>query len=153
MTYSSGESQDSVRIAFLLAALNDLDIQAADIGNTDINADMCEMVCFTAGDEFGAVNKGKIVIIVEALYGLKSSGTAWWAHLAEVLHDLGYKSSLANPDVQYCPEVKPYDNEYHSYVLVYVDDILSISHDVRIYSPCMSRHEGVNTSRGACLMH
>ncbi len=24
---------------------------------------------------------------------------------------------------------------------------------VRIYSPCMSRHEGVNTSRGACLMH
>ncbi len=28
-----------------------------------------------------------------------------------------------------------------------------IGHDVRIYSPCMSRHEGVNTSRGACLMH
>jgi transposase len=25
--------------------------------------------------------------------------------------------------------------------------------DVRIYSPCMSRHEGANTSRGACLMH
>jgi hypothetical protein len=24
---------------------------------------------------------------------------------------------------------------------------------VRIYSPCMSRHEGVNISRGACLMH
>jgi hypothetical protein len=24
---------------------------------------------------------------------------------------------------------------------------------VRIYSPCMSRHEGANTSRGACLMH
>jgi len=24
---------------------------------------------------------------------------------------------------------------------------------VRIYSPCMSRHEGANISRGACLMH
>ena len=139
MTYSSGESQDSVRIAFLLAALNDLDIQAADIGNTDINADMCEMVCFTAGDEFGAVNKGKIVIIVEALYGLKSSRTAWWAHLAEVLHDLGYKSSLANPDVRYCPEVKSNDNEYYSYVLVYVDDILSISHDTTSMMTALSK--------------
>jgi len=27
------------------------------------------------------------------------------------------------------------------------------SHDVRINSPCMSRHEGVNISRGAYLMH
>jgi hypothetical protein len=24
---------------------------------------------------------------------------------------------------------------------------------VRIYSPCMSRHERANISRGACLMH
>jgi hypothetical protein len=28
-----------------------------------------------------------------------------------------------------------------------------IGQTVRIYSPCMSRHEGVNISRGACLMH
>ena len=33
LTYSSVVSRDSVRIAFTIAALNDLDILAADVGN------------------------------------------------------------------------------------------------------------------------
>jgi len=43
--------------------------------------------------------KGKPVLIVCALYGLKSSGAAWRAHLATTLTHLGYTSSLADPDV------------------------------------------------------
>ncbi len=38
ITYSSVVSRDSVRIAFLLAALNDLDVLACDIGNAYLNA-------------------------------------------------------------------------------------------------------------------
>ena len=38
ITYSSVVSRDSVRIAFLYAALNDLNIMAADIGNAYLNA-------------------------------------------------------------------------------------------------------------------
>ena len=38
ITYSSVVSRDSVRIAFMLAALNDLDVFAADIGNAYLNA-------------------------------------------------------------------------------------------------------------------
>ena len=34
ITYSSVVSRESVRIVFLVAALNDLDIMLADIGNT-----------------------------------------------------------------------------------------------------------------------
>ena len=37
-TYSSVVSRDSVRIAFLAAALNDLDILAADVQNAYLNA-------------------------------------------------------------------------------------------------------------------
>ncbi len=129
LTYSSVVSRDSVRIAFLLAALNDLDIMAADIGNAYINADAREQVYFIAGDEFGVSRKGQIVLIVKALYGLKSSGAAWRSHFAEVLHDLGYQSSLADPDVWYRAETKPDGFEYYAYVLVYVDDILVISHN------------------------
>jgi hypothetical protein len=77
LTYSSIVSRDSVRIAFLLAALNDLKVLAADIGNAYINADAREKVYFVAGDEFGFSLKGRNVIIVKALYGLKSSGAAW----------------------------------------------------------------------------
>jgi len=39
LTYSSSVSHDSVHIAFLVAALNDLDILAADIGNMYLNAE------------------------------------------------------------------------------------------------------------------
>ncbi len=82
---------------------------------------------FTAGDEFGAARKGKPVLIVKALYGLKTSGAAWRAHFAETLHGLGYTSSLADPDVWFCPACKPDGFEYYAYVLVYVDDILVVS--------------------------
>jgi hypothetical protein len=85
VTYSSVVSRDSVRIAFLLAALNDLEILAADKGNAYLNADTREKVYFVAGDEFGAHMKGRNVIIVKALYGLKSSGAALRAHFAEEL--------------------------------------------------------------------
>lgn len=52
LTYSSVVSQDSIRIAFLLAASNDLDVQAADIGNAYLNAPTKEQVYTTAGPEF-----------------------------------------------------------------------------------------------------
>ena len=38
ITYSSVVSRDSVCIAFLVAALNDLDVMSADIGNAYLNA-------------------------------------------------------------------------------------------------------------------
>jgi len=53
MTYSSMVSHDSVRIAFLIAALNDLEILAADVGNAYLNAETREKVYTTAGKEFG----------------------------------------------------------------------------------------------------
>jgi hypothetical protein len=76
LTYSSIVSRDSVRMIFLLAALNDLDILAADIGNAYLNASTREKVYAIAGKEFGS-RAGEPVIIVRALYGLKSSGAAW----------------------------------------------------------------------------
>ena len=53
LTYSSVVSHESVRIAVTVAALNDLDVLVADIGNTYLNADCREKVCTIAGPEFG----------------------------------------------------------------------------------------------------
>jgi hypothetical protein len=44
LTYSSVVSRESVRLAFLIAALNDLNILVADIGNVYINATTKEKV-------------------------------------------------------------------------------------------------------------
>jgi hypothetical protein len=88
LTYSSVVSRESVRIAFMAAALNGLDILAADAQNAYLNADCRESVYTIAGPEFGAARQGLRVLIVWALYGLKSSGAAWHAHLAQTMSDL-----------------------------------------------------------------
>ncbi len=132
LTYSSVVSRDSVRIAFLLATLNGLDILAANIGNAYINADAREKVFFIAGDEFGQSRKGQRVLIVKALYGLKTSGAAWRAHFAETLYSMGYQSSLANPDVWFKADSKPDGFAYYAYILVYVNDVLVISHQPEV---------------------
>ena len=130
VTYSSVVSRDSVRICLLLAALNDLDIQAADIENAYLTAPCREKVWTIGGPEFGS-DQGKPFLVVKALYGLKSSGAAFRAFLAETLDEIGFRSSIADPDVWMRAAVKPDGQKYYEYILVYVDDILCISHDAK----------------------
>ena len=128
-TYSSVVSRDSVRIAFTIAALNDLDILAADVQNAYLNAPTRERLYTIAGMEFGANFVGRPVLIVRALYGLKSSGARWRDHMASTLRDGGFKSCLADPDVWMRPQTKPDGAKYWEYALVYVDDVLVVSHN------------------------
>ena len=71
------------------------------------------------------------MIIRKALYGLKSSGVAFRAHLAETLHDIGFKPMKADPDVWIHSAVKLDGTEYYEYIMCYVNDILSVSHDAK----------------------
>jgi hypothetical protein len=71
LTSSTVVSRDSVRIGFLLAALNNLDLVSIDIGNAYLQAKTKERVYTIAGPEFGEL-QGQKVIIVRALYGLKA---------------------------------------------------------------------------------
>ena len=107
MTHSSVVSRESVRIAFLIAALNELEVWAIDIQNVYLNATTKEKVWFIAGDEWGE-HASKPVIIVRVLYCLKSSNQAWRNFLADILKNtLGFTSSLADPDVWYKEQAKP----------------------------------------------
>ena len=99
LNYSSVVTRESVRIAFLIAALNEIDIKSIDIGNAYLNAPAREKVYTTAGPEFGPDKIGKPVIIERALYGLKTSGAAWNAQLTETLRSMDFTPSLADPDV------------------------------------------------------
>ena len=130
LTYSSVVSRDSVRIALTLAALNDLDVQACDIQNAYITADCREKIYTIAGPEFGS-EEGTIMIIRKALYGLKSSGAAFRALLAETLHDCGFIPTIGDPDVHIRPAAKENGDGYYEMILTYVDDIICISHRAR----------------------
>ena len=79
-------------------SLNGLDMLSADIGNAYLNEDCQEKVYLYAEPEFGS-HAGQRVIITRALYGLKSSGAAWRAHLAQTMMDMGFKPCVADPDV------------------------------------------------------
>ena len=128
LTYSSVVSRDSVRIALTIAALNDLSVLACDIQNAYLTAKCREKVWTRAGPEFGS-DAGKIMLVVRALYGLKSSGATFRALLAKTLYDLNYRPTKADPDVWLRPAAKPDGFEYYELVLCYFDDVLCMSHN------------------------
>jgi hypothetical protein len=125
ITYSSVVSRDSIRLAFLIAGLNDLDVLAGDVTNAYLNAPCREKIWFEGQIETGE-DHGKVLVITRALYGLKSSGAAWRADLAATLRDLHFSSTQADPDVWIRSAGTHYDM-----ILVYVDDILIFSKDPR----------------------
>jgi hypothetical protein len=55
-------------------------------------------------------NMGKVMVIVRALNGLKSSGAAWRTMFAATLHELGFVPTVADPDV-YCHWAKKTNGE------------------------------------------
>ena len=62
-----------MRIAFMYAALNGLDIFAVDIRNAYLQAPSSQKDYIICGPEFGIENVGKVARIHRALYGEKSA--------------------------------------------------------------------------------
>ena len=123
MKYSSAVSRDSVRIALTIASLNSLEVFACDIGNAYLNAPCREKLWTVAGSEFGS-EKGLVMEIARALYGLKSSGAAGRSTLAQSMEQLGYSPTKADPDVWIKRAVKHDGSPYYKMMLIYVDDVL-----------------------------
>ncbi len=115
-TYLSVVSSESVHVAFLLAVLNNFELFVADVGNAYLNAPCHEKIWCRAGKEFES-DEGCVMIIVQALYGLKTSGVAWRVAFAEKLTEMGYKSTKADPDVWIQQAVKPNGLRYYRFCL------------------------------------
>ena len=128
LTYSSVVSRETVRIALTLAALNNLEVKAADVEGAYLTAPNTEKIWTKLGPEFGA-DAGKKAIVERALYGLRSTGAAFRNHMADCMATLGYKSCKADPDLWMKPSVKTDGTKYWTYVLFYVDDCLAISEE------------------------
>ena len=134
LTFSSVASRDSVRIMLLIAALNNLKVLSTDIGNAYLNASCREKVHVRIGAElFGVEHKGKYAVIVRALYGLKSAGASWRAHLSEEIRTMGFVTTVADNDVYRRAQIDKENRSYYEYLVVYVDDIICISHEPETY--------------------
>jgi hypothetical protein len=126
-TYAGVVSRESVRIALTYAALNGLDVVAADIRNAYLQAPSSQKDYIICGPEFGLENKGKKALITRALYGGKAAGKDFRNHLRSCMRHLDFQSCLADPDVWMRPAQKADGSEYWEYVLIYTDDVLVIS--------------------------
>ena len=125
--YAGVVSRESVRIALTYAALYDIQVLAADIRNTYLQAPTSEKHYIVCGPEFGLENEGKRALIVRALYGGKAAGRDFWHHLRSCMSHLGFKSKGGDPDVWMRPAVRSDGQEVYEYVLLYTDDCLVVS--------------------------
>ena len=129
VTYSTVVSRDSIRILLTIAALNDLSLMGADVHNAFLKAPNKEKCLIVAGPEFGH-EEGKVFLVVKTLYGLKSASFSFRSYMAEKLTEMGFTSSIADPDVWLRrAAIKADGDEYYEFVLMYVDNILAISVD------------------------
>jgi Reverse transcriptase (RNA-dependent DNA polymerase) len=129
-TYSTVVTRDSVRLAFMLAVLNCLDVLSGDVQNVYINAESKENLYIKeAGPEFGPGFMGRPCMIVRALYRLKSSRACWHDHMAQMLRDMGYVTCVADHNVWMKAKVKPTSDEYWEYFLIYSDNIPVMLHE------------------------
>ena len=122
-TYSGVVSMDTIRMAFVLSAMNNLEVCAADISTAFLYGKTREKVYIIAGKEFGE-HAGKRMIIDKGLYGLKTSSARFHESLSAKLRKMGFRPSKADFDLW----VRPMEDHYE-YVATYVDDILAFSKD------------------------
>ena len=86
---------DTIRMAFVLASMNKLEVCAADISTAFLYGKTREKVYVVAGKEFGE-HAGKNMIIEEGLYGLKPSAARFYKECAAKLRSMGFKPSKAD---------------------------------------------------------
>ena len=118
-------SLGSLRMVVFLSQLNDLKIWGADVGIAYLEVYTDEKLCTIAGPEFKEL-QGHPLIMIKALHRTHSGGARWHDRLFDILQELKFKPSKADPDVWMRP--KPGGTCYE-YIAVYVDDLAIAAKD------------------------
>ena len=127
--YSGVVSIRNLRLAMFLAELNDLELWGADVGNAYLQALTREKLYIVGGPEFEAL-QGHVLVMYKALYGTRSGGACWHDKFFDILHDMGFKPSRADPDI-WMKSSK--DGSHYEYIAVYVDDLAICMKDPKAF--------------------
>ena len=120
--YSGVVSLRSLRMVVFLSQLNDLEIWGAE-AYTD------QKLCIIAGPEFKEL-QGHLLTMIKALHGTRSGGARWHDRLFDILQELKFKPSKADPDVWMRPEP---GGTCYEYIAVYVDDLAIAAKDPQAF--------------------
>ena len=107
----------------MIAHKANLEMLCGNIDNAYVNAYTNKKVYAIAGDEFRKAMRGSVVIIVQALYGLRTSSERWHAHLADTLRGFNFKPTRYDNDVW----IRQYkDSDCYDYICIHVDNFMAV---------------------------
>ena len=115
----------SLRMVVFLSQLNDLEIWGADVGNAYLEAYTDPNLCIIVGPEFKEIQV-HLLIMIKTLHRTRSGGARWHDRLSDILQELKFKPSKADPDVWMRPEP---GGTCYEYIAVYVDDLAIAAKD------------------------
>ena len=121
--YSSVVSLRGLGRVIFLGELNDLLIWTTDVGNTYLDARTKEKVYIIAGSEFGEI-EGHTLIILKALYGLRSSDLSWYERFADTLYNMNFRTTKVEDDIW-----ARHNGNVYEYIATYVDDLCIVAKD------------------------
>ena len=110
-----------------LSQLNDFEIWGADVGNAYLEAYTDQKLCIISGQEFKEL-QGHLLIMIKALHGTRSGGARWHDRLFDILQELRFKPSKADPEVWMRPEP---GGTCYEYIAVYVDDLQAFCNELK----------------------
>ena len=79
--YARVVARDSIRIALTYAALDKLEVTAADVLNAYVHASLSKKHYIICNDDFGIENRGKGALIRRVLYGGKMARHNYWLNI------------------------------------------------------------------------
>ena len=119
----------SLRMVVFLSQPNDLEIWGADVGNAYLEAYTDQNLCIIVGPEFKEFQV-HLLIMIKTLHGTRSGGARWHDRLSDILQELRFKPSKADPDVWMRPEP---GGTCYEYIAVYVDDLAIAAKDPQTF--------------------
>ena len=119
----------SLRMVGFLSQLNDFEIWGADVGNAYLEAYTDQNLCIIVGPEFKEFQV-HLLIMIKTLHGTRSGGARWHDRLSDILQELKFKPSKADPDVWMKPEP---GGTCYEYIAVYVDDLAIAAKDPQTF--------------------
>lgn len=85
MTCDSAVSRESVRITLLLVSLNNVELITGNIAGAHIHTPTTEKLVHRVGGEYGSIINGTVLVMVRALYGIKTSINACRTYICTIL--------------------------------------------------------------------
>ena len=117
--YSGVVSLRHLRLVIYLGDLNNHELWGADIWNAYLETYTNQKLFIIGGAELDEVEEF-ILIFNTALYGLKSSGKRWAERFYDMIMDMGFMPSNADPCAWMRENKKM---ECYEYIATYVDDL------------------------------